>query len=162
MIDDATSRFRGRFAEHDSTEQNLRTLAGWLRRYGRPLALYTDKNSLFHTSRPTQWAEQLEDAPARTQFGRALHELGIEWIAAHSPQAKGRIERLFGTLQDRLWKEMRLAGVNTIEQANRYLEEVFLPAWEQRFTVAPRQSQDAHRPLGREPPLAQILRRRGA
>jgi hypothetical protein len=157
MIDDASSRFWARFAEHDSTAENFRTLQGWLRRYGRPLALYTDKNSLFYTSRPTQWAEQLEDAPARTPFGRALHELGIEWIAAHSPQAKGRIGRLFGTLQDRLVKQMRLAGVNTLEQANRYLEEVFLPAWEQRFTVAPRQSQDAHRPLGREHRLDQIL-----
>ena len=157
MIDDASSRFWARFAEHDSTAENFRTLAGWLRRYGRPLALYTDKNSLFYTSRPTQWAEQLEDSPARTQFGRALQELGIEWIAAHSPQAKGRIERLFGTLQDRLVKQMRLAGVNTREQANRYLEEVFLPAWEQRFTVAPRQSQDAHRPLGREHRLEEIL-----
>ncbi len=157
MIDDASSRFWARFAEHDSTEENFRTLEGWLRRCGRPLALYTDKNSLFYTSRPTQWAEQLEDSPARTQFGRALEELGIVWIAAHSPQAKGRIERLFGTLQDRLVKQMRLAGVNTLEQANRYLEEIFLPAWEQRFTVAPRQSQDAHRPLGREHRLEEIL-----
>ena len=157
MIDDASSRFWARFAEHDSTQENLRTLQGWLRRYGRPQALYTDKNSLFYTSRPAQWAEQLEGQPERTQFGRALQELGIEWIAAHSPQAKGRIERLFGTLQDRLVKQMRLAGVNTLEQANRYLEEVFLPAWEQRFTVAPRQSQDAHRPLGREHRLEQIL-----
>ena len=157
MIDDASSRFWARFVEHDSTQENLRTLQGWLRRYGRPQALYTDKNSLFYTTRPAQWAEQLEGQPARTQFGRALQELGIEWIAAHSPQAKGRIERLFGTLQDRLVKQMRLAGVTTIEQANQYLAEIFLPAWEQRFTVAPRQSQDAHRPLGREHRLEQIL-----
>jgi len=157
LIDDATSHFWGRFAEHDSTEENLRTLQGWLRRYGRPVALYTDKNSLFYTTRYTEWGEQMEGQPARTQFGRALEELGIEWIAAHSPQAKGRIERLLGTWQDRLVKEMRLTGVGTIEQANRYLEEIFLPAWEQRFTVAPRQSQDAHRPLRREHRLEQIL-----
>ena len=121
MIDDATSRFQGRFVEHDSTEENLRTLEDWLRRCGRPVALYTDQNSLFYTTRHTALGEQLEGQPARTQFGRALGELGIEWIAAHSPQAKGRIERLFGTLQDRLVKEMRLAGVRTIEQANRFL-----------------------------------------
>ena len=157
MIDDATSRFWGRFAEHDSTAENLRTLGGWLRRYGRPVALYTDKNSLFYTTRHTEREEQLQGRPARTQFGRALEELGIEWIAAHSPQAKGRIERLFGTLQDRLVKEMRLAGVNTIEQANQFLHEVFVPFWEQRFTVAPRQSLDAHRPLTREHRLEQIL-----
>ena len=157
LIDDATSRFWGLFAEHDSTEENLRTLEGWLRRCGRPVALYTDKNSLFHTTRYSEWGEQLEGQPARRQFGRALEELGIEWIAAHSPQAKGRIERLFGTLQDRLVKEMRLAGVGTIKQANRFLHEVFLPFWEQRFTVAPRQPQDAHRPLTREHRLEEIL-----
>ena len=69
-----------------------------------------------------------------------MNELGIQWIAAHSPQAKGRIERLFETLQDRLVKEMRLAGIDTIEAANRFLEIRFIPEWEQRFTV-PRESQ---------------------
>ena len=120
LIDDATSRAFGRFVEHDSTEENLRTLRGWLERYGRPLALYTDKNGLFITSRPVQWQEQLQGEPARTQIGRALAELDIEWIAAHSPQAKGRIERLFGTLQDRLVKELRVGEIGTLEAANRF------------------------------------------
>lgn len=110
LIDDASSRVWGRLVEHDSTEENLRTLGGWLVRHGRPLALYTDKNSLFHTSRPVQWQEQLRGDAARTQFGRALAELGIEWIAAHSPQAKGRIERLFGVLQDRLAPRLRVTN----------------------------------------------------
>jgi hypothetical protein len=157
LIDDATSRVWARFAEHDSTEENLRTLGGWMQRYGRPLALYTDKNSLFVTSRPVQWQEQLHGEPARTQFGRALAELGIEWIAAHSPQAKGRIERLFQTLQDRLVKEMRLAGIATLDQANRFLPLTFLPWWQQRFARLPRQPRDAHRRLGREHRLEQIL-----
>jgi len=157
LIDDATSRLWARFAEHDSTAENLRTLGDWLVRHGRPLALYTDKNSLFVTSRPVQWQEQLDGQPARTQFGRALHELGIEWIAAHSPQAKGRIERLFRTLQDRLVKEMRLRAIETIEQANHYLENVFLPWWQQRFARQPRDSRDAHRRLEREHRLEQIL-----
>lgn len=78
MIDDASSEVWGRLVEHDSTEENLRTLGGWIERHGRPLALYTDKNSLFVTSRPVQWHEQLQDQPARTQFGRALAELDIE------------------------------------------------------------------------------------
>jgi transposase len=157
MIDDATSRIWGRFTEQDSTVENLRTLQGWLQRYGRPLALYTDKGSVFHTTRPAQWAEQLAGEAARTQFTRALGELGIEAIPAHSPQAKGRIERLFGTLQDRLVKEMRLAQVHTLEHANQFLAEVFLPFWEQRFTRLPRQARDAHRPLGRDQRLEQIL-----
>jgi hypothetical protein len=81
-------------SEHDTTEENLRTFGGWIRRYGRPLAHYTDKASIFRKAGPQPLAEQLRGDPLRTQFGRALHELGIEWIAAHSPQAKGRIERL--------------------------------------------------------------------
>lgn len=160
LIDDATSRVWGRLVEHDSTEENLRTLQGWLERYGRPLALYTDKNSLFVTSRPVQWQEQLRGEPARTQFGRALAELGIEWIAAHSPQAKGRIERLFGTLQDRLVKEMRLQQIATLEQANRFLQMTFWPFWpfwRQRFARQPVLALDAHRPLQRTQRLEEIL-----
>jgi transposase len=157
IIDDASSRAWGRLVEHDSTEENLRTLGGWLERYGRPLALYTDKSSLFATSRPTQWQEQLQDTPARTQFGRALAELDIEWIAAQSPQAKGRIERLFGTLQDRLVKEMRVAGIATLEAANRFLEITFWPFWGQRFAVQPTRSSDAHRRLDRRQRLEEIL-----
>jgi hypothetical protein len=157
LIDDATSRIWGRFTEHDTTEENLRTLEGWLRRYGRPLAHYTDKASIFRTAGPQPLPEQLRGDPLRTQFGRALHELGIEWIAAHSPQAKGRIERLFETLQDRLVKEMRLAGIDSILGANHFLETRFIPEWEQRFTVVPRQSRNAHRPLGREQHLEEIL-----
>jgi len=157
LIDDATSKFWARFTEHDSTEENLRTLGGWLRRYGRPLAHYTDKNSIFRSSRRAGIGEQLQGEEARSQFGRALKELGIEWIAAQSPQAKGRIERLFETLQDRLVKEMRLAGIDGIEVANHFLEMRFLPEWEERFTVAPRHPRNAHRRLGREHPLEEIL-----
>jgi hypothetical protein len=157
LIDDATSRIWARFAEHDSTEENLQTLGGWLRRYGRPVAHYTDRNSIFRTTRPAQLAEQLRGDPARTQFGRALHELGVEGIAAQSPQAKGRIERLFETLQDRLVKEMRLAGIDTLEAANRFLELRFIPEWEQRFTVAPRKPRNAHRRLGPDHRLEEIL-----
>src|SRR5271169_4717573 len=130
VIDDATSRIHARFTEHDTTEENLRTFGGWVRRYGRPLAHYTDKNSIFQKAGPQPLAEQLRGNPLRTQFGRALNELGIEWIAAHSPQAKGRIERLFETLQDRLVKEMRLAGIDSIEAANHFLETRFVPEWE--------------------------------
>ena len=157
VIDDATSRIHAQFVEHDTTEQNLRTLGGWLRRYGRPLAHYTDKNSIFRSNRPAAIREQLRGERAHSQFGRALQELGIEWIAAQSPQAKGRIERLFATLQDRLVKEMRLAGIASIEAANHFLETRFLPEWEQRFTVAPRNPRNAHRQLGRAQRLDEIL-----
>jgi transposase len=157
VIDDATSRFYARFTEHDTTEENLRTFGEWLRRYGRPLAHYTDKNSIFRTSAPTPLGEQLRGEKARSHFGRALGELGIEWIAAHSPQAKGRIERLFATLQDRLVKEMRLAGIDNLAAANHFLEMRFLPAWEKRFTVAPRNPRNAHRRLDAQQRLEEIL-----
>src|SRR6202795_1114915 len=157
VIDDATSRFYARFTEHDTTEENLRTFGEWLRRYGRPVTHYTDKNSIFRSSAAALPEEQLRGEKARSQFGRALHELGIEWIAAHSPQAKGRIERLFATLQDRLVKEMRLAGIDSIEAANHFLETRFLPQWEQRFTVAPRNARNAHRRLGHDQRLEEIL-----
>jgi transposase len=101
--------------------------------------------------------EQLRGEKARSHFGRALRELGIEWIPAHSPQAKGRIERLFATLQDRLVKEMRLAGIDSIAAANHFLEMRFLPAWEERFTVAPRRPRNAHRRLDSEQRLEEIL-----
>ena len=157
LIDDATSRAWGRLVEHDSTEENLRTLGGWLERHGRPLALYTDKNSLFVTSRRPEREEELRDMPARTQFGRALAELNIQWIAAHSPQAKGRIERMFGTLQDRLVKQMRWAAIDTLEAANRFLEITYWPSWQERFAVPPARSSDAHRSLERPHRLEQIL-----
>jgi transposase len=157
LIDDATSRMWGRFTEHDTTEENLRTLEGWLRRYGRPLAHYTDKASIFRAAGPQPLSEQLRGDPLRTQFGRALHELGIEWIAAHSPQAKGRIERLFETLQDRLVKEMRLAGIDSIAAANHFLETRFVSEWEQRFTAVARHPRNVHRPLGREQHLEESL-----
>jgi hypothetical protein len=157
LIDDATSRIWARFTEHDTTEENLRTFQGWLRRYGRPLAQYTDKNSIFRTTRSAAIPEQLRGEGTRSQFGRALSELGIEWIAAQSPQAKGRIERLFQTLQDRLVKEMRLAGIDTLEAANHFFQMRFLPEWEQRFTVLPRNPRNAHRRLGPEHRLEEIL-----
>jgi transposase len=158
VIDDASSRLWARLVEHDTTEENLRTLGGWLQRYGRPLAHYTDKHSIFrHRSGVAALQEQLRGEAALSQFGRALRELGIEWIAAHSPQAKGRIERLFGTLQDRLVKEMRLVGIDSLAAANHFLEKHFLPEWEKRFTVVPRNARDAHRRLDGEQRLEEIL-----
>jgi len=158
MIDDSTSRIWGRFSEHDTTEENMRTIDGWLRRYGRPLALYTDRSVIFHVSREPDIEEQLKGKQKPlTQIGRAMQELDIRLIAARSPQAKGRVERLFGTLQDRLVKEMRLKQISSIEQANRFLEKIFIPSWEKRFTVNARNEADAHRPLGTEHRLESIL-----
>jgi transposase len=160
MIDDATSRMLARFVEHDSTEENMRLLASYLERNGRPLSFYTDKASLFATMPKTKRGELAgKDGvePPPTQIGRALKELDIEWIAAHSPQAKGRVERGFGTAQDRLVKGLRVAHVHTLEEANAYLENEFLPWWNQTLTIRPVVADDAHRRVGKEHSLAATL-----
>lgn len=162
MIDDATSELLARFVRHDSTEENMRLLWTYLENNGRPVAVYTDKASLFQTApkvardQKALPRDQREPMP-QTQIGRALQELQIVWIAAHSPQAKGRIERVFATAQDRLVKGMRLAGVSTLEDANRYLDEEFLPWWNANLTVAPASAADAHRALGPEHDLGSAL-----
>jgi len=122
-------------------------LWGYLERYGRPQAVYTDKAGMFQPTLARGWKTEDPGEKTETQIGRALRELGIEWIAAHSPQAKGRVERCFGTLQDRLVKALRKAGVRTLEEANVYLERVFLPMWNQRFVCAPADPADGHRSL---------------
>ena len=161
MIDDATSRLSARFVRHDSTEENMKLLKSYVEKFGRPLAFYTDKAAIFQTA-----AKRKRDEPGvgkdpaeipPTQMGRALQELGIVWIAAHSPQAKGRVERNFGTAQDRLVKGMRVAGVKTIEQANQYLDGEYLAWWEREMTVEPAHPDDAHRPLDKSHSLEASL-----
>jgi transposase len=161
MIDDATSLLFARFVRHDSTEENMKLLWSYLEKFGRPLRFYTDKASLFHTTEkrkrdePGVEKDAVEMPP--TQIGRALRELGITWIAAHSPQAKGRVERNFQTAQDRLVKGMRVAGAKTIEQANEYLANDYLAWWERELTVEAANPDDAHRRLEKSHDLAASL-----
>ena len=162
MIDDATSELTAQFVRSDSTEENMRLLWSYLEKNGRPVAFYTDKASLFQTApkiardKKALPQEERQVMPP-TQIGRALQELQLVWIAAHSPQAKGRVERQFGTAQDRLVKGMRLAGISTLEEANSYLKNEFLPWWNQNLTVVPASAADAHRTLGPEHDLAASL-----
>ena len=160
MIDDATSRMLARFVEHDTTEENMRLLKSYLERNGRPLSVYTDKATLFANLPKTKRAELAGKDRAElppTQIGRALQELDIEWIAAHSPQAKGRVERGFGTAQDRLVKGLRVAHAKTLEEADAYLENEFLPWWNQTLTVRPAVADNAHRALGKTHSLTASL-----
>ena len=156
MIDDATSRLFARFVRSDSTAENMAVLEAYLLRLGRPLEFYTDKASHFVTTPKKNHPERDEPLPP-TQIGRGLQELGIGWIAAHSPQAKGRVERSFQTAQDRLVKGLRVAGARTLDEANRYLESEYLPEWESKFTVIAACADDAHRSLGKHHNLAAIL-----
>lgn len=156
MIDDATSRAYARFALHDSAAENLRTLWGYLERYGRPQEFYTHKASLFVTSPKKKDAEERTERPP-TQIGRALRPLGSGWIPAPSPQAKGRVERFLGTAQNRLLRGMRKAAVKSLEQANQYLEQQYLPMWNRRFVEPPAKPAEAHRPVCKHHDLAAIL-----
>ena len=161
MIDDATSRLFARFVRHDTSEENMRLLWSYLEKFGRPVAFYTDKASMFRTAEKRKWDEPgVDKDPVEmppTQIGRALRELGITWIAAHSPQAKGRVERNFQTAQDRLVKGMRVAGVKTLEEANQYLDQDYLAWWDRELTVEPANSDNAHRPLDKSHNLAASL-----
>ena len=121
--------------------------------FGKPQSIYLDRHSTYKVNAKGA----IDDDRMRSQFERAMAELDVRVIHANSPQAKGRIENLFGTLQDRLVKELRLAGVSDIDAANRFLEEVFLPDFNRRFRVEPAQPADLHRPLQADDDLAAIL-----
>jgi hypothetical protein len=149
MIDDATSRSWGRFVQRDGTRENMGVLWEYVTRYGRAVDYYTDRDSMFTVSpRPGESKEQQRIADRLTQIGRALRELGIGWIAAYSPQAKGRVERSFLTDQDRLIKLLRLAKVKTMQAANNFLEKEYWPEWNAKFTRLASGPEDLHRPLG--------------
>jgi transposase len=151
LIDDATSYLMARFYPSGTVEAHMDLVGRWLRRHGRPLAFYSDRHSIFEPQDKGQAVPEAE-----TQFGRALRELGVDLIRAHSPQAKGRVERSFGTAQDRWVKELRLAGVTTAAGANAVLDRL-LPGHNRRFSKPARQPGDAHRPLGPGHDLAAIL-----
>jgi hypothetical protein len=156
MVDDARNRFYGRFYAYEGVYPAMDVLEGYIRHYGFPRSLYVDKHSTYKTIRHPSEDEMLRGEAASTQFERAAQELGIKIIHAHSPQAKGRIERAFATLQDRLVKEMRLAGISTLEEANRFLED-YLPGFNAQFEREPREAEDLHRPLPKDLKLEEIF-----
>ncbi|MDL2226430.1 ISNCY family transposase, partial [Deltaproteobacteria bacterium OttesenSCG-928-M10] len=147
MIDDATSRLFARFYPSDSTVNNMDLLKRYIRRHGRPMSLYTDKASHFKYNGAVDIEHQLSGELPRTQIGRALNALGIELIWANSPQAKGRVERQFGTLQDRLVKRLRLEGVSDLIGANECLDRYLIPFWNKRFSVEAQNKTNLHRRL---------------
>ena len=137
--DDATSFVWARFEEAETTWGYLDLMREVITTHGVPLSLYADRHSIFHTTREPTIIEQLKDVVPLTQFGRAMAELGVSLIKAWSPQAKGRIERQWGTFQDRLVVVLRLAGAKTIEEANKVLKE-FLAEYNAQFCVPPEQT----------------------
>jgi hypothetical protein len=155
-IDDASSRVFARFYEYEGTFPAMDSFQRYVRRYGLPLAVYTDKHTTYKSPGEPTVEEQLAGRPPHSQFERSLAEVGVEVIHAHSPQAKGRVERLFKTLQDRLVKELRLAGIATLPEANRFLT-AYLPQFNRRFAVRPAPVVDVHRPLPAGVDLAALL-----
>jgi hypothetical protein len=145
-VDDATSKVAAaRFHETEDAHGYFLLLRDLCRRVGIPQALYTDKHSVFWPTASETLQEQLQGRRSPTQFGRAMAELGVQLIAAHSPQAKGRVERLWGTLQDRLVQELRLANVTSLEEANVYLSG-FLLRFNRTFAVPAETAGNAYRP----------------
>jgi hypothetical protein len=149
MVDDATNRLRARFDEEETTRASYDTLEGWVRQHGLPGSLYVDRDSIYRCEGQASVADQLAGKERQTQFGRAMAQLGVELILANSPQAKGRVERMNGVLQDRLVKALRLAKINDLESANRFLEETYLVEFNRRFGRVAASPMDVHRGIPR-------------
>ena len=148
-VDDATSRILwAEFFEHNGVLENLTVVRDLVVTLGLPQSLYLDHHTIFFVPEADALAAQDRGEEARTQFGQVMKHLGIDMIPAGSPQAKGRIERSYRTLQDRLLKELRLEGVRTRAAANHYLHETFIPTYNKRFGVEPADSEGAWIPPG--------------
>jgi hypothetical protein len=155
-IDDATGRVYGKFYGYEGTIPAMDSFRGYMRKHGIPLSIYLDKHTTYKSPAEPTIEEELQGIEPMSQFERAMSELGVQVIHAHSPQAKGRIERLFGTFQDRFVKEMRLCGIGTIEEANRFLK-AYLPLYNKKFAVKAAGNEDLHRPVPRQIDLDKIL-----
>ena len=166
LIDDATSEVFAWFSEGETTIAAMESFRGYVERYGLPRALYVDRDSIYRCDRESTIAENLAGKEPTTQFSRAMEELDVKVIMAHSPQAKGRVERVNGTLQDRLVKALRREKISDLAAANRFLQKKFLAAFNRRFVKQPAQAGDLHRRVPRGLDMGRVLSiretRRGA
>jgi Homeodomain-like domain len=155
-IDDATGKVFGRFYEYEGTIPAMDSFRRYIRKNGLPMSLYMDKHTTYKSTGKLTLEDELTGTEPMSEFGRAMKELGVELIHANSPQAKGRVERLFNTLQDRLVKEMRLKGISSIVEANEFLRE-YLPIYNRRFAKKAAQRDNLHRPIPKGLNLDRIL-----
>lgn len=147
-VDDATSKVLGaKFVLSDGVRQNMEVFKGIVKKRGIPMSVYVDLDSNFKTTRHQGMEYRIKGVYPSTQFARALEELGIRMIYAYSPQAKGRVERKFGVFQDRLCSELRLYNISSLEQANCYLKEEFIPKHNRRFSRPAKETGSAYRAL---------------
>ena len=156
-IDDATNNVYGRFYDYEGTIPAMDSFNRYVKRYGLPQSVYLDRHTTYKSSAKPTIEDDLADRKPMSQFERALNELGVKVIHAMSPQAKGRVERLFKTLQDRLVKEMRLKGVKSLPEANRFLKG-YLPKYNKRFGVSAAMDTNLHRPVPEGFDLDGVLR----
>jgi len=156
QIDDATSKVSAEFHDYEGTLPFMASFKSYVKAKGIPISVYIDRHTTYKSSKKPSIEDELENREPLTQVGRALKELGVDVIFAHSAQAKGRVERLFRTFQDRLVKEMRLRKIRSIEEANSFLKE-YLPIYNKRFSVPAAKSADLHRPLPKGIDLDTIL-----
>ena len=145
-IDDATGKVFGRFYDYEGTIPAMDSFKGYVKKHGLPMAVYLDRHTTYKSPAKASIQDELENEKPLSEFERALKELGVEVIHATSAPAKGRVERLFGTLQDRLVKEMRLRGIRTVQEGNAFLKQ-YLPVYNRRFSVRPQERSNLHRPL---------------
>jgi len=157
MVDDATNKTLARFYPAEDTSSAYDIFDRYVSLYGMPVALYPDCDSIYTCTREACLEEELTNVGPETQFSRAMRELGVDLILAHSPQAKGRVERRHGLFQDRLVKEMRLLGICSIAAANAFLDTTFLKLVNERYTVKPRDSVNGHRARPSTATLALVL-----
>lgn len=155
-IDDASGKIFGRFYEYEGTYSAMDSFRRYIAIHGIPFSFYVDRHSAYKTTRQPNLDEDLKGEFAKTQFARSLTEVDVKIIFARSPQAKGRVERLFETLQDRLVKELRLANVCNLDQANAFLE-TYLPKFDARFSVKPFKKTDLHKPVPKHLNLDEIF-----
>lgn len=156
FIDDATGEKFARFYDYEGTLPAIDCLARFVKKYGIPKALYCDKHTTYFTDKEQNLDEQLANKTPKTKFGAFAEKLGIELIFARSPQAKGRVERANAIFQDRLVKELRLENIKTIDGANEYLETIFLPKMNKKFTVLPRSDESYLKPLNHDIKIDEI------
>ena len=157
-VDDATGKVAGaKFVLADGVRENMEVFKSIVQRRGIPLSVYVDCDSNFKTTRHQSMEYQLKGEYPSTQFARALEELGVRIIHAYSPQAKGRIERKFGVFQDRLCSELRLHNISTLEEANRYLSEKFIPRHNRMFSRPAKESGTAYIPLPKGLSLREVF-----
>jgi len=145
-IDDATGRPFARFYSYEGTLPAMDSFKRYIEKYGMPVSIYLDKHPTYKSTKKQTIEDELNNTEPLSQFSRAVKELGIDVIYADSPQAKGRVERLFNTFQNRLIKEMRLKGIKSIEEGNNFLK-YYLPVYAKRFSVLPANDTDLHRSL---------------